>query len=213
MEHVAEGLEWIPLVGKHTINAYLVGDVIVDAGTPRSPKKLLEALAGRDVKAHAITHAHTDHVGGSKELTETLGIPMWVPENDADQVREGRITAASAFLKPFTKINSVEVARDLKAGDELAAGFIAIDTPGHSPGEMSFWRESDRTLIAGDVFVNMNILTTRPGLHNPPGLFTADKERNHQSQRELAALEPDVVVFGHGPPLYDAAAKLAAFVS
>ncbi|MFM9127575.1 MAG: MBL fold metallo-hydrolase, partial [Solirubrobacterales bacterium] len=97
----------------------------------------------------------------------------------------------------------VEADRLLKAGDEIGAGFVVIDTPGHSPGHVSFWREEDRTLVCGDVFFNMNMATTSPGLHQPPGMFTPDPERNRESERLLAELEPALVCFGHGPPLRD----------
>ncbi len=90
------------------------------------------------------------------------------------------------------------------------AGFRVLDTPGHSPGHVSYWRESDRTLLCGDVYFNLNMLTLRPGLHEPPRLLTHDPERNRESIRRLAALRPALVLFGHGPPLRDAD-RLARF--
>jgi glyoxylase-like metal-dependent hydrolase (beta-lactamase superfamily II) len=47
-----------------------------------------------------------------------------------------------------------DVARGLTAGDEVG-GFKLIETPGHSEGHVSFWRESDGTVVLGDVLVNM----------------------------------------------------------
>jgi glyoxylase-like metal-dependent hydrolase (beta-lactamase superfamily II) len=85
--------------------------------------------------------------------------------------------------------------------------------PGHSNGHVAFWREADRLLIGGDVCFNMHLLTTLSGLHEPPRLFTSDPERNRASIRRLAALEPRVVGFGHGPVLHDAAEKLQAFAA
>jgi glyoxylase-like metal-dependent hydrolase (beta-lactamase superfamily II) len=109
---------------------------------------------------------------------------------------------------------SVSVARDLREGDELAAGFTVLDTPGHSPGHVSFWRESDRVLLCGDVFFNMNLLTTVPGLREPPGPFTVDPALNRESERKVARLEPSVAGFGHGPVMEgDAAARMASFVA
>ena len=75
--------------------------------------------------------------------------------------------------------------------------------PGHSPGHVAYWRESDRVLIAGDVLNGMNLITGIPGLHEPPNAFTTDPAQNRESARRLAALEPSLVVFGHGPPLRD----------
>ena len=75
-----------------------------------------------------------------------------------------------------------------------------------------FWRESDRVLICGDVLTNMNLFTTKVGLHYPPNLVTVDPARNRESARKATALEPDVVGFGHGPILTGAAPKLKAFL-
>jgi hydroxyacylglutathione hydrolase len=89
------------------------------------------------------------------------------------------------------------VTQRLREGDEVA-GFLVLETPGHTPGHVAFWRESDRTLIAGDVFFN-----GPAGAAAPPAAFNDDTARNHESMPRLAALEPRVVVFGHGPPLRD----------
>ena len=103
----------------------------------------------------------------------------------------------------------VSVARSLREGDDLGHGFVVLETPGHSDGHVAFWRESDRTLVAGDVFFNLHVLTTVPGLHEPPRILTRDPRRNRDSARRLAALEPELALFGHGPPLRDPAALKA----
>ena len=59
----------------------------------------------------------------------------------------------------------------------------------------------------------MHLLTTVPGLRQPPPLFTVDPAENRRSERKLAALEPNHAGFGHGPVLRgDAAQKLRDFV-
>ena len=60
---------------------------------------------------------------------------------------------------------------DLREGDEVA-GFKVLDVPGHSAGHVAYWRESDRALICGDVFTNMDTITGIPGLHEPKAFFT-----------------------------------------
>lgn len=55
------------------------------------------------------------------------------------------------------------------------------------------------------------MLTGIAGLHEPPAPFTPDVPRNRESERRLAALDPQLVCFGHGPPLRDPA-RLRAFV-
>ena len=103
------------------------------------------------------------------------------------------------------------VARALREGDEVA-GFRVLEVPGHSRGHVAYWRESDGVLIAGDVLNNMNVATGIPGLREPLKIFTPDPARNRESARRLAALEPKVVVFGHGPTLRDTR-KFVTFVS
>jgi glyoxylase-like metal-dependent hydrolase (beta-lactamase superfamily II) len=110
------------------------------------------------------------------------------------------------------RFESVGVARALREGDDVGHGFTVLDTPGHSDGHVALWRESDRTLVLGDVLFNLHPLTTRPGLREPPRILTRDPQVNRESARRLAALEPELMLFGHGPPLRDPAV-LAAFVA
>jgi hydroxyacylglutathione hydrolase len=216
MNQVADAVWQIPLTPRNGVNSYLLGDVVVDAGYASSGKKLVKALGGRAVAAHTITHAHPDHVGGSAHVCRALGVPFWCPAGDAGDVRRGESTGPESRLKPLLdrgrKFESVEVARELREGDDVA-GFTVLDVPGHSPGHVAFWRESDRTLVAGDVWFNLSLKTLRYGLRQPPGPFTVDPERNRQSMRRLAELDPSVACFGHGPPVTDAAPKLRAFVA
>ena len=206
MHQIAEDVHMIPLVPRAGINAYLLGDVLVDSGIKQTAKKLLKELQGRPVGAHALTHAHYDHAGGSKRVMDALDVPMWAPAGDAADVESGVPVVADTFLKALTRrgtFDGVPVHRKLVEGDEVGPGFVVLDVPGHSPGHIAFWRESDRTLIAGDVLNGMNLVTTVTGLHEPPRIFTPDPARNRVSIRRVAALEPELVVFGHGPPLRD----------
>jgi glyoxylase-like metal-dependent hydrolase (beta-lactamase superfamily II) len=81
-----------------------------------------------------------------------------------------------------------------------------LDTPGHSPGHVSYWREADGVLIVGDVAFNVAPIGGQVGLREPPAFMTVDTARNRDSIRRLAALEPTLALFGHGPPLRDPAA-------
>jgi hydroxyacylglutathione hydrolase len=196
------GLPW-------AVNAYLIADVLIDAGCRQSTGRILRQLEGREVNAHALTHAHPDHQGASRDVCERLGMPFWCPEadipaaEDPDLIRQrlpDRFMAVffwRIFHGPGRKVD-----RALKEGDEVA-GFQVFDVPGHSAGHVAFWRESDRVLILGDVLVNMHQYFGIPGLREPlPGL-TPDPRRNRQSARKLAALAPELACFGHGSPLRD----------
>ena len=103
------------------------------------------------------------------------------------------------------------VARRLNEDDEVA-GFKVLDVPGHSAGHVAYWRESDRTLICGDVLFNICLPSLRPGLREPYESLTPDPVRNRGSARKLAELTPNLILFGHGPPLRDGE-QFARFVS
>ena len=93
------------------------------------------------------------------------------------------------------------VARTLGEGDELA-GF-RVEVPGHSRGHIAFWRERDGVLVLGDVLNSQHPLTGLRGLRLPPGFFTPDPAQNRRSAQRLGELKPQLVLFGHGPPLRD----------
>jgi hydroxyacylglutathione hydrolase len=218
MQQLAEDVHQLKGWPRNTINVYVIGDVLIDAATRQAEKRIMRQILGRPINAHALTHAHPDHQGSSHAVCEQLGIPLWCGQGDVPAIE-----TPGAIHNPKAPgwLNALEarfwtgpphpVARALHEGDEVA-GFTVLETPGHSVGHVSFWRESDRVLIVGDVLGNVHFMTGVPGLHTPPDLFTPDPARNRESARRLAALEPTLACFGHGAPLRNPS-KLADFVA
>jgi hydroxyacylglutathione hydrolase len=217
VRRLADGLWQLKGFPPNGINVYVMGDVLVDAATRRAGRRILRQLEGRTISAHVLTHAHPDHQGASREVCTTLGIPLWCGEGDADAMERGLIVdgqprhPVNRLIDRFWTGPPHPVARRLREGDEVA-GFTVLDTPGHSPGHVAYWRASDRVLVAGDVLNNMNVDTGVPGLREPKARFTPDPARNRESIRKLAALRPELVVFGHGAPLRDPD-RLSAFAA
>jgi len=210
MKKLAEDVYLLRGFPPNAINVYLVGDVLVDAATKQAKGRIMRQIRGHAVRAHALTHAHPDHQGSSHAICELLGIPLWCGAEDVPAMETpGAIKNSQApgwlnrFQERFWTGPAHPVARALREGDEVA-GFTVLEVPGHSLGHVAYWRESDRVLILGDVLNNMNLMTGVPGLREPPDVFTPDPPRNRESARRLIALEPELVCFGHGPPLRDA---------
>jgi glyoxylase-like metal-dependent hydrolase (beta-lactamase superfamily II) len=208
-EKVAPEVFRIPLQGKDALNAYLLGGVLVDSGFGMVRKRLFAALDGLEVEAHTITHAHFDHIGCSHLVTAELGVPFLCGEGDADAVEAGELDRVMPESRPIIRWlgrrmagPSIQVSRRLKDGDEVG-GFTVLETPGHTPGHIAFWRAADRVLVLGDVLFHRNPMTFRRGLQEPFSFATFDPAQNRASARKLADLNPNVVCFGHGSPLRD----------
>ncbi len=160
MQQLAEGVWQLKGFPPNNINVYVLGDVLIDAGGALDRRRILKQTASHTLTAHALTHAHFDHYGSSHAICTKLGIPLWCGADDVEAVEAGKMVGLGGRMLPAARKHPV--ARALKEGDEVA-GFTVLDTPGHSPGHVSYWRESDRTLVCGDVMWGYNPFTLRGG--------------------------------------------------
>jgi hydroxyacylglutathione hydrolase len=216
-ERVADGLWLLHGRPRHIFNVYVMGDVIVDAATRHAAKRILGAVRDVPVAAHVLTHGHLDHMGASHQICRSLRIPLMCGEGDVGVVESGGRLGLEAKPRPVRIQHRLlageghRVDRVLREGDEVA-GFAVLEVPGHSPGHLAFWRESDRVLVLGDVLFGLHPPLGRPGMQLPPAMLTPDPGLNLASARRLAELEPQVVCFGHGPVVRDGQA-FAEFVA
>lgn len=218
MKEVAPGVHQLRGLIPNAINVYLVDDVLIDAATKLSARRILRQVQDRPLSLHALTHVHPDHQGASDAICEARAIPLACHADGVDAM-EGRAPVQTS--DPNNPLNKVigavwegpphKVSRVLQDGDDVA-GFRVIHAPGHAPSEVIFFRESDRVAICGDVVNTMNLVTMIPGIREPPDAFSLDPARNRQSIKLLAELEPSLICAGHGPPSRDLAGlqKLAA---
>lgn len=210
MKQIVDDVFQIAVAPRNGVNCYLAGEVLFDAGMRRSSKKILKALEGKTVKVHALTHAHGDHQGSSHVVCEALGLPLWCSEGSKPFVESGNVNGMfpnpNKWYLRLTKRMIAgpghPVAKVIREGDRVG-DFVAVASPGHSPGHLSFFREADGVLIVGDAVLNMHVFTTFVGLRRPPKFLTVDMDSVVASIKKLAALEPKILCFGHGPVLRD----------
>ena len=205
MRQVAAGVWLLHGYPPDRFNVYLMEDVLVDAATRWARGRILRQLRGRPPRQVALTHCHPDHQGVARLVSRQFKAPLACHALDVPAT-EGRMpmTPGNWILRLGERVwagPAAPVARVLHEGDEVA-GFRVVHTPGHTPGHVLFFRDADRVAIAGDVLANVSFLTLKPGLREPPPFFSANAAENRQSVRKLAALQPALVCFGHGPPLY-----------
>jgi hydroxyacylglutathione hydrolase len=215
---IAPSVWRLSLLPLDLLNVYLLGDLLVDSGLPWTSRRLTRALEGRTLSAHVLTHAHPDHQGASHAVCEARGIPLWCGGGDREAVESGNPALTLPPRASFVTRTAGRwggpahpVARVLRDGDRVS-DFAVVESPGHTPGHLSFWRETDRVLILGDVLFHRNPVTLRHGLQEPLAMITWDVATNRASARKLAALEPALVCFGHGEPLVDGE-RFTRFVS
>jgi glyoxylase-like metal-dependent hydrolase (beta-lactamase superfamily II) len=190
----------------YAINVYLAGDILVDGATRFARGRILAQLRGRKISAVTLTHCHPDHQGVVATVCSSYGVPLYCHEADAPAMDgSGRMLPDYRFMRLAYRVVAGPphpVARRLKDGDTVGE-WRAVHTPGHTPGHVCYIRDSDRVVIAGDVLRNVNWVTGRPDLGEPPWFFSQDPAANTRSVKRLLELRPSLVCFGHGPPLTD----------
>jgi hydroxyacylglutathione hydrolase len=203
VRELAPGVSRLKEFPAPTINCYLVGNVLIDAGRTWDRRRIMSEIEGRELSMLALTHVHPDHQGAAKDVCEARGIPLACHADDVDAM-EGR-RPVQEVDNPVNRIIArvwqgppYKVERVFNEGDEFA-GMRVVHAPGHARGEVIFFRDSDRVAICGDVIRNMSYATGLPGIKEPPSIFTYDMAENRRSIRKLAELNPSLILPGHGP--------------
>jgi len=226
LERVADGV-WV-LRGdlRQAMNVYFLeeGDEVVqfDAGTRamrRPARRAAEQLGG--LRRVVLGHAHADHRGTAPymdapvfchpdEVADAESSASITPYFELSQLPVRWVRWLYPFLLRHWDGGAVEIAGTVAEG-ELVAGFEVLHLPGHAPGLIGLWRESDRIAIVSDVVYLIDSARLKPlpqgEVSVPHPAWSWDHERARESVRRLAALEPQVLCAGHGPPLRGASLR------
>jgi hydroxyacylglutathione hydrolase len=166
-----------PFTGAGT-NSYLIGDAdavyVLDPGARDEAhlERLLAAIAGRELAAILVSHAHPDHWPMAPELAQRLGAPIL-----SFDARYG--------LRPD---------RAVREGEVLECGrthLLAIHTPGHASDHLCFLLEDENALLCADHVMGWSTTIIAP----PDG----NLDHYLASLDRLIALEPSILYPGHGP--------------
>lgn len=194
-------MKWtqIPL-GPIQTNAYIVYNdqhecIIIDPGA--EGEKLLTYLDENELKPQAIllTHAHFDHIGAVDEVRHVYNIPVYVHKNEQDWLVNPSLNRSLQFtmsediiVQPADYI--IEKEGLLTVG---SFSFQVYETPGHTPGSVSYYLSEADLVCSGDVLFQMSIGRTDLPEGNMIQLLTAIEEK-------LFSLPVDTMVLcGHGP--------------
>jgi hydroxyacylglutathione hydrolase len=220
---VAEGV-WVVQGQPGRCNVYLIEDpqtagtgeggvTVYDAGARTMVRTVASAAAKLGgVRRVVLGHGHTDHRG----TAPALGAPVYChPEEVQDAEGSGGFRywpeGLAGLPTPQRQIHRlmhrmawdggpVEIAGTLTEGDEVA-GFKVVHLPGHAPGLIGLWRESDRLALVSDCFYTLDMWGRSCPPHVPEEVYNYDTEQARASIRKLAALEPAAAWPGHAKPL------------
>lgn len=203
----------IPPVVAHQ---YLVsgdqGYLLIDTGLPNNYTHLISFLNQKNISLNSIemvviTHADADHYGSLPKLKNEY--PSLISSSSQIEAaaisigkssREVRNTNkikgfASLLLRPILQVEPTRIDRILLVGEELPylGGLEVLETSGHTPGHISLWSESTRTLFSGD-----SIRISGRHLSPSAGSNTWNEEKARISFEKQLSLQPDRIFGGHG---------------
>lgn len=146
--------------GIASTNCYLLADedakqaVIVDAPDHTVQNLLKHARdKGWEIIALWLTHGHFDHVADHKVVTDAYpSAKVFLHKLDQPKLQN---PGSSMFTLPFT-IPPRDADELIDDGSVLTVGryqFKAIHTPGHSPGHVCLYCESEKLLLGGDLII------------------------------------------------------------
>lgn len=216
-EQIAEGV-WIVRGGfpAKTMNVYLLeedGEICVfDAGISAMTDAVAAAAARLGgIRRVVLGHADADHRG----CAPGLRAPVYCHPADRDAAQSpesfrpywdlaklaphGR--AVLSRLIPVWDGGAVEIVGEIEEGEELA-GFRVLHLPGHAPGLIGLFRDSDRLALVSDCFYTLDPQTGIKGpARVPHPAFNADSEQARESIRRVADLDPSAAWAGHADPV------------
>jgi glyoxylase-like metal-dependent hydrolase (beta-lactamase superfamily II) len=195
---------------------------MVDAGYPGDAARVRESLEriGRsveDVAAVLVTHAHVDHIGGIEWIG--LDAPVLTSAEEVPHARReflqqaGEIDVLLRAWNPRVllwslRILAVGATQDVAIPEAVACATgtpldlpgrpVAVPTPGHTVGHTAYHFPGVGAVATGDALVTGHPVTGVRRPHLLPDFFTHDPEQAERTLDDLAALDADVVLPGHG---------------
>jgi glyoxylase-like metal-dependent hydrolase (beta-lactamase superfamily II) len=187
-----------------------IGATLVDTGYDTHAEQTLalvnHALAGVGLDRVINTHLHSDHCGGNAALQESGGAEIWVPEASFDAARSWDATRLT-FDATDQRCRRFSVQAPMSDGQDIPLGtarWQVIGAPGHDAEAMMLFQPDSRVLISADALWEERLAIIFPELEGESGFGPA-----RDALACIEALQPSIVIPGHGRPFTDVAGALS----
>ena len=187
-------------------------NVLIDSGYCTHRERTLElvagpeGLAGEPLARLVNTHCHTDHMGGNAALADAYGCRIAVPAGEARSLDPW--TPATGSIAFFGhQADAFRFHDTLSAGDRFDGAGLEWHVhaaPGHDMEALMFFEPRHRLLVSGDALWENGMGIVWPEIGD-----NASIDASLETLSRIEALDPAVVIPGHGRSFTDAAGALA----
>jgi glyoxylase-like metal-dependent hydrolase (beta-lactamase superfamily II) len=186
-------------VGPFQENCYVIGDeetgegAVVDPGDEAARIALAVERTNLEIGQILITHTHIDHVGAVAALVDEYSCPVLMHAEAEPMLKQLPAQAMTMGLR-FGKVPTVDgYIEDEEVLEVGGLRLVSRYTPGHAPGHLAFYVESEGVVLSGDALFAGSVGRT--------DLFGGNMEVLMRSIRERLLTLPDEtrVYSGHGP--------------
>jgi len=170
------------------VDAYLVGDILVDTGFAYAREPLMAALEGREINLICCSHSHEDHTGNCAAIATAHDCPVYL--RDAEALWEEGVQSLAPYRRIWWgRVDPFEAREMPDVVESDRRKLEAIPTPGHARTQVALFEAATGDMFTGDLVISPGAAAV---------LTWGNPWQEVDSLRRAAALGPRRLLMGHG---------------